>query len=225
MKFNVISISPNAQRLKPVGPLYRRGSRDVAGLYARHGRHLDPPERLLRAQPLQAFQTVRSEREQLDYNLLFRWFVGRSINDPAWDATVFCKNRDRLLDGDIAAKFFVTVLNLPQVRGPSRRNSGQKAQRGSSQKSFQSQLASSSVPSDTIGLLSLAACSRSKSSLAMRRPMMRASVSAARSTRCHVPASGWSLASLLSLAGTIRPGSVLLSFSTPSPLSNEDKRE
>ncbi len=54
--------------------------------------------------------------EQLDYNLLFRWFVGLSIDDPVWDATVFCKNRDRLLDGDIAAKFFVAVLNLPPVR-------------------------------------------------------------------------------------------------------------
>src|SRR6202012_4307776 len=54
--------------------------------------------------------------EQLDYNLLFRWFVGLSADDPVWDATVFCKNRDRLLDGDIAAKFFASVLNLPQVR-------------------------------------------------------------------------------------------------------------
>jgi IS5 family transposase len=54
--------------------------------------------------------------EQLDYNLLFRWFVGLSIDDPVWDASVFCKNRDRLLAGDIAAKFFVGVLNLPQVR-------------------------------------------------------------------------------------------------------------
>ena len=95
-------------------------SRDFARLYARHGRPSIPPERLLRALLLQAFYTVRSERqlmEQLDYNLLFRWFVGLSIDDAVWDATVFCKNRDRLLDGDIAAKFFVTVLNLPQVRG------------------------------------------------------------------------------------------------------------
>jgi hypothetical protein len=62
---------------------------------------------------------VRSERqliEQLDYNLLFRWFVGRGAEDPVWDATVFCKNRDRLLDGDIARKFMISVLNLPQVR-------------------------------------------------------------------------------------------------------------
>ena len=57
--------------------------------------------------------------EQLDYNLLFRWFVGLSTDDPVWDATVFCKNRDRLLDGDIAAKFFASVLNLPQVRSAS----------------------------------------------------------------------------------------------------------
>ncbi len=95
-------------------------SRDFNRIYARDGRPSIPPERLLRALLLQALYTVRSERqlmEQLDYNLLFRWFVGLSIEDPVWDATVFCKNRDRLLDGDIAAKFFVNVLNLPQVRG------------------------------------------------------------------------------------------------------------
>src|SRR5678809_79011 len=95
-------------------------SRDFNKIYSRDGRPSIPPERLLRALLLQAFYTVRSERqlmEQLDYNLLFRWFVGLSIDDPVWDATVFCKNRDRLLNGDIAAKFFVSVLNLPQVRG------------------------------------------------------------------------------------------------------------
>jgi len=93
-------------------------SRNFDKLYARDGRPSIPPERLLRALLLQAFYTVRSERqlmEQLDYNLLFRWFVGLSADDPVWDATVFCKNRDRLLDGDIAAKFFAGVLNLPQV--------------------------------------------------------------------------------------------------------------
>lgn len=97
----------------------RELSRAFDRLYARDGRPSIPPERLLRALLLQAFYTVRSERqlmEQLDYNLLFRWFVGLSADDPVWDATVFCKNRDRLLDGDIAAKFFVSVLNLPQVR-------------------------------------------------------------------------------------------------------------
>jgi transposase len=93
-------------------------SRDFNKLYARDGRPSIAPERLLRALLLQAFYTVRSERqlmEQLDYNLLFRWFVGLSIDDAVWDATVFCKNRDRLLNGDIAAKFFVSVLNLAQL--------------------------------------------------------------------------------------------------------------
>jgi transposase len=93
-------------------------SRDFDKLYSRDGRPSIPPERLLRALLLQAFYTVRSERqlmEQLDYNLLFRWFVGLSADEPVWDATVFCKNRDRLLDGDIAAKFFAGILNLPRV--------------------------------------------------------------------------------------------------------------
>ena len=82
----------------------RRSADGIVGdfdkLYARDGRPSIPPERLLRALLLQAFYTVRSERqlmEQLDYNLLFRWFVGRSADEAVWDATVFCKNRDRLL--------------------------------------------------------------------------------------------------------------------------------
>jgi transposase len=94
-------------------------SRAFAKLYARDGRPSIPPERLLRALLLQAFYTVRSElqlMEQLNYNLLFRWFIGLSADDPVWDATVFCKNRDRLLNGDIARKFMISVLNLPEVR-------------------------------------------------------------------------------------------------------------
>ena len=89
-------------------------------LYSNLGRPSIPPERLLRALLLQAFYTVRSERqlmEQLDYNLLFRWFVGLSMDDAVWDPTVFSKNRDRLLDGDIARKFLGAVLSQPRVRG------------------------------------------------------------------------------------------------------------
>jgi transposase len=74
----------------------------------------------------EAFYTVPSElqlMEQPKYNLLFRWFVGLSADDPVWDVTVFCKNRDRLLNGDIARKFMTTVLNLPEVRHPARRPS------------------------------------------------------------------------------------------------------
>src|SRR5436309_13400507 len=88
-------------------------------LYARAGRPSIAPEKLLRALLLQLLYSVRWERllmEQLDYNLLFRWFVGLSMDDAVWDATVFCKNRDRLLAGDIASKFMTGVLNLPQVR-------------------------------------------------------------------------------------------------------------
>jgi transposase len=88
-------------------------------LYARVGRPSVPPEHLLRALLLQAFYTVRSERllmEQLEYNLLFRWFVGLSMDDAVWDATVFCKNRDRLLDGDIARRFMAALLGRPEVR-------------------------------------------------------------------------------------------------------------
>ena len=88
-------------------------------LYSHTGRPSIPPEKLLRALLLQAFYTVRSERqlmEQLEYNLLFRWFVGLSMDAPVWDATTFSKNRDRLLDGDIAREFMVAVLNQPEVR-------------------------------------------------------------------------------------------------------------
>jgi transposase len=90
-----------------------------AALYAAHGRPSIPPEQLLRALLVQAFYSIRSERqlmEQLNYNLLFRWFVGLSIDDPVWVATVFSKNRERLLAGDIAAAFMDAVLNLPRVK-------------------------------------------------------------------------------------------------------------
>jgi transposase len=90
-----------------------------AALYSENGRPSIPPEQLLRALLLQAFYTIRSERqlmEQLNYNLLFRWFVGLSVDDPVWVPTVFSKNRDRLLEGDIAAAFMDAVLNLPRVK-------------------------------------------------------------------------------------------------------------
>jgi len=82
-------------------------------LYARTGRPSVPPEKLLKALLLQVLYTVRSERllmEQLDYNLLFRWFVGLNMDDPVWDPTTFTKNRKRLLNGEIAERFFEQVL-------------------------------------------------------------------------------------------------------------------
>jgi len=92
---------------------------DFASLYSRIGRPSIAPERLLRAMLLQAFYSVRSERqlmERLDTDLLFRWFVGLAIDDKVWDATVFSKNRDRLLEGAIAAKFLTAVLSQPHVK-------------------------------------------------------------------------------------------------------------
>jgi transposase len=89
-------------------------------MYAAQGRPSIAPERLLRALLLQVLYTVRSERllmEQLDYNFLFRWFVGLSIDDPVWDVTVFTKNRKRLLKGEVAAAFLAAVLVQARQRG------------------------------------------------------------------------------------------------------------
>jgi transposase len=88
-------------------------------LYSQTGRPSIPPEKLLRALLVQVLYTVRSERqlmEQLDYNLLFRWFVGLNMDDRVWDPTVFTKNRQRLLDGDIAQAFFTRVLAKARER-------------------------------------------------------------------------------------------------------------
>ena len=95
-------------------------SRRFEELYSHTGRPSIAPEYLLRATLLQAFFTVRSERqlmEQIDYNLLFRWFVGLSIDDGVWDASTFSKNRDRLLETDVAREFLAALLALPKVKG------------------------------------------------------------------------------------------------------------
>jgi transposase len=87
-------------------------------MYSDIGRRSIPPEKLLRALLLQVLYTVRSERmlmEQLEYNLLFRWFVGLNMDEPVWDVTVFTKNRERLLKADIAKKFFELVLKQAQA--------------------------------------------------------------------------------------------------------------
>jgi transposase len=94
-------------------------SADFDGLYSRIGRPSIPPEKLLRALLLQAFYSIRSERqlmEQMDYNLLFRWFVGLAMDAPIWDVTVFTKNRERLLAGDVAAKFLSAIISQARVQ-------------------------------------------------------------------------------------------------------------
>lgn len=94
-------------------------SRSLERLYASEGRPSIPPEQLLSALLLQVFYGIRSERqlmEQLDYNLLYRWFVGLSPDDPVWDPTSFTKNRDRLQTGEVFTKFMTKLLNHPQVK-------------------------------------------------------------------------------------------------------------
>src|SRR5438093_13499459 len=90
-----------------------------AAVYAETGRPSIAPERLLRALLLQILYTIRSERllmEQLDYNLVFRWFVGLEMDDPIWNPTVFTKNRERLLAGEIARAFFDRVVAQARER-------------------------------------------------------------------------------------------------------------
>jgi transposase len=120
--FSYISLEDRVPADHPLRPLkllidevLERLSGEFDKLYSKHGRPSVPPEQLLKALLLQSLYTIRSERqlmEQLDYNLLFRWFVGLNMDDEVWNATTFTKNRDRLLKGDIASKFFDEVLVL-----------------------------------------------------------------------------------------------------------------
>ena len=131
---------------------------DFARLYSAFGRPSIPPERLLRALLVQIFYTVRSERmmmEQLDYNLLFRWFVGLAADDPVWDASTFSKNRDRLLRGAISQRFFELVLE--RARSKDLLSSehftvdGTLIEAWASQKSFQLKDGPPSTPGDSSG--------------------------------------------------------------------------
>src|SRR5687767_6922938 len=124
--FSYVSLEERVPRDHPLRAIRRitdraleRLSPQLGRLYIHFGRPSIPPERLLRALLLQALYTIRSERqlmEQLDYNLLFRWFVGLGIDDPVWVPTVFTKNRDRLLVADVAAKFMEQLLAHKEVR-------------------------------------------------------------------------------------------------------------
>jgi len=115
---------PQAHPLRPIRQMVDQVLAELsprfARLYARTGRPSIAPEKLLRALLLQVLYTVRSERllmEQLEYNLLFRWFIGLNMDDPVWDATVFSKNRERLLAGDIAQAVFDRVLAQARQQG------------------------------------------------------------------------------------------------------------
>ena len=114
---------PADHPLRPIRRMVDQVLKGLSGrfdtLYSSTGRPSIAPEKLLRTLLLQVLYTVRSERlllEQLDYNLLFRWFVGLNMDDPVWDATVFSKNRERLLEGAVAQAFFEQVLKLARQK-------------------------------------------------------------------------------------------------------------
>jgi transposase len=108
---------PRDHPLRPIRDMVNKALAELSGefqaMYSREGRPSIPPEKLLRALLLQILYTIRSARllmEQLDYNLLFRWFVGLSMDDKVWDHSVFSKNQERFLDSDLAAAFFTRIL-------------------------------------------------------------------------------------------------------------------
>jgi len=114
---------PTSHPLRKIRALVREVlgelNRSLGKLYASEGRPSIPPEHLLSALLLQVFYGIRSERqlmEQLDYNLLYRWFVGLSPDNPVWDPTTFTKNRDRLQNGEVFTQFMSKLLNHPQVK-------------------------------------------------------------------------------------------------------------
>jgi len=153
---------PADHPLRPVRRMVDAALQALSGsfdeIYAAAGRPSIPPEKLLRALLLQVLYTVRSERmlmEQLGYNLLFRWFVGLNMDEPIWVPTVFSKNRERLLEGDIAEKFFAQVLE--QARKADLLSDehfsvdGTLIEAWASQKSFQKKDGTGQTPKDDPG--------------------------------------------------------------------------
>jgi transposase len=115
---------PKRHPLRPIRAMVDRALSELGGafeaMYASAGRPSIAPEKLLRALLLQIFYSIRSERllcEQLDYNLLFRWFIGLSMDDAVWDHSTFSKNRDRLLESDLARGFFAAIVAQAETEG------------------------------------------------------------------------------------------------------------
>jgi transposase len=125
--FSYISPEQRVRKDHPLRPIrtmvdeiLKQLSPQFSKMYAKVGRPSIPPEQLLRAQLLQMLYSVRSERllmEEMDYNILFRWFVGLNLDDPVWDATVFTKNRDRLLEAEVAKEFLGRVVAHAREQG------------------------------------------------------------------------------------------------------------
>jgi len=153
---------PTDHPLRPIRRMVDQVLQSLSGrfdtLYSRTGRPSIAPEKLLRTLLLQVLYTVRSERlllEQLDYNLLFRWFVGLNMDDPVWDATVFSKNRERLLEGAVAQAFFEQVLKLARQKDLLSDEhftvDGTLIEAWAGQKSFQKKDTAAGPPSDDPG--------------------------------------------------------------------------
>jgi transposase len=125
--FSYISPEQRVRKDHPLRPIrtmvdeiLKQLSLQFSRMYAKVGRPSIPPEQLLRAQLLQMLYSVRSERllmGEMDYNILFRWFVGLNLDDPVWDATVFTKNRDRLLEAEVAKEFLARVVGQARQKG------------------------------------------------------------------------------------------------------------
>lgn len=136
---------------KAVDDILRMMAKEFDGMYAKTGRPSVPPERLLRAALLQIFYSVRSERilmEQMNYNLLFRWFIGLELDEPVWNHAVFSKNRERLLNQEVAHEFFGRVLAQakPYLSDEHFTVDGTLIEAWASQKSFQKKDGGDSTP-------------------------------------------------------------------------------
>src|SRR5438874_3904237 len=136
------------EALNPLSPLFE-------AMYATTGRPSIPPEKLLRAQLLQMLYSIRSERllmEEIDYSVLFRWFVGMNMDEEVWDATTFTKNRDRLLNADIAKQFLAQVVEQARAQGLTSNEhftvDGTLLEAWASLKSFQPKQGKSAPPDD-----------------------------------------------------------------------------
>src|SRR6266705_1925757 len=133
-------------------------SRRFDAMYARVGCPSIPPEKLLRAQLLQMLYSIRSERllmEEIDYSMLFRWFVGLNLDEEVWDATSFTKNRDRLLEADVAKEFLAQVVEQARAQGLTSNEhftvDGTLLEAWASLKSFQPKQGKSAPPPDDPG--------------------------------------------------------------------------
>jgi transposase len=174
-----------------VDEILREMSQEFSRLYATTGRPSIPPERLLRAQLLQIFYSIRSERllmEQLQYNILFRWFVGLSMDDAVWTPTVFTKNRDRLLNDVMAGRFFARVVAKaqPYMSDEHFTVDGTLIEAWASQKSFQPK---DGPPSDGGGRTSTGR--RAETTHTHRRPIRtRSCIARPRTARRGCPISG-----------------------------------